>query len=196
MKTLVLILGLTLLNLPLSYGKTAEIEFVIQTLQPDINQDVKKQLAKQVFYLTNYYDLKWERYLSLLFQESSLNPDPKNCLRNNKNCQDIGMGQVSYRFWGEKLKIDRKKALKDLNYAILLSFKVYIHYFRKYSKADSLWYTRYHSGTPKLRKDYEKRIDAHYVKIEVAKHKFRRTLLNDKGKIYSKKDEGRKRRNR
>ena len=195
MRLLALLLGATLLYVPLSYGKTSEIEFVIQELQPNIKPHIKKQIAKDVLYLTNYYDLEWERYLSILFQESSLRVDPKNCLRDKPNCQDVGIGQVSYRYWGKKLKINRKRALKDLNYAILLSFKVYIHYFRKYYQVDRVWYTRYHSGTSKLRKGYEKRIDAHYGKIKVAKQKFRRTLLNEQGKIYSKKDEGWQRRN-
>lgn len=163
-------------------NKYLEIQHVVELLQPRIKQATKSALVKKLYSLSEY-GMKWEKYLSILRQESSLSLDPKTkgkkCIRRFRKCKDFGIGQVSYFYWGKKLKINRPKALTNAKYSISLSFKVYIHYYKKYAKRDKKWHSRYHSNTPSLRKAYEKRINRHYGKIVVAQKKFRR-LLNVK----------------
>lgn len=160
--------------------KEREIIHVINTIQPHIDKKLKYALVEKLE--TFPENMEWEMFLSILFQESSLNVDParngRRCSKHLKTCLDYGIGQVSYKYWGKKLKINRRKALKDPKYSISLSFQVYYSYFKRYSKKDKKWFTRYHSGTPSLRKDYEKRIFSHYGKIIIAQKQFRRSQAN------------------
>ena len=159
--------------------RTQEIEYVIQKLRPSIAKKLKKEVAFELDKLTSQSKIDWKRYISILFQESSLQLNPKAAGK----LYDYGIGQVSYYYWGKKLKIDKKKSLNNTKYSISISIIVYLHYRKKYAKRDSKWYTRYHSGTPSKRKAYEKRIDAHYGKIVVAQEQFRRTLLHGQNRI-------------
>lgn len=175
-------------NLTNEQLEVMEIASAIETLRPTMPSKNRSEMASLLYKMKNKHNIEWERYLSILFQESSLRLDPprggKTCKNRYNQCSDFGIGQVSYFFWGKKLQIDRKKALESLNYSISLSLIVYTHYFKKYSKRDKKWYTRYHSGTPSKRKDYEKRINAHYDKIKVAQSNFRKALLYGQKNIY------------
>jgi hypothetical protein len=158
----------------LAKADTKVIEDSIQTLQPKLNSEKVKILAKILKEYEKQTKTNWRIYLAILFQESSLRVDPTKCKNNIESCRDFGIGQVAYKYWGKPLKVNKHKALTDLEYSVALSIQVLENYRKKYAKKDRYWYTRYHSNTPKLRKRYLKRIISHYGKIVIAERNFRR----------------------
>lgn len=144
------------------------IKTTILKLQPLYHKN-PKQLEELTVALDNYsekYNICWKLATAIFFQESSLLRDPQNCYKKPANCTgDRGISQINYRVWGKLLKIDKKRLLLDVDYAVHKGFKV-LKIYKERHKNEQNWYSRYHSGTPRFRKAYEKRILKILEKIE------------------------------
>lgn len=93
--------------------------------------------------------------------------DPQGCMKVKKRCKDYGIGQLNYKIWGKHLKLSRVRLLTDVDYAVESSVKVYMYYKTRYAKKELDWFTRYHSGTPKLRYRYLKYLNRGFKKINL-----------------------------
>lgn len=161
-----ILLGLAFLSMsPQEMQDLNETVQIIEHLQPDVSDRYAIELAVSVNQAVIKYDLPKEKFLAILFQESSLRTDPKDCAVEVKNCTpDFGIGQVNFPVWGDHLKMDRIRALTDVAYSVELSAKV-LHSYKRFKKHERNWWSRYHSKTSERRKDYEERILYHYGKI-------------------------------
>ena len=132
---------------------------IVQKLNPVLD-------TKYTKFISDVIDDKSERYgidkiiaISILFRESGFNPNPRRCHVIRERCVvDIGVSQINFKVWGKYLKLDRKRLIYDIEYNIDIMFKILVDYKRRY-KREKQWYTRYHSGTPKYRRIYTKKID-------------------------------------
>lgn len=92
--------------------------------------------------------------------------DPQNCLKQPEKCTgDYGIGQINGRVWKEALNLDTKKLKTDPKYAIMMTAKILANYKKRYGNKELNWYTRYHSGTPSKRADYQARLNKAFEKI-------------------------------
>jgi hypothetical protein len=103
-----------------------------------------------------------------MFQESSLRKDPQNCLKQPEKCTgDYGVGQVRKQIWDNYpwMVFDKTKLMSDYAYGVRATAKVLAHYKRYYESKDDMWYGRFHSGTPTLKRGYVARIKVAKAKI-------------------------------
>lgn len=142
---------------------------VIKELQPKLSDKDAEAIATIVSRNSAKTGIEWRLVVAILFQESSLKIDPQNCKVNFTRCNDMGIGQVRYSVWGKELKIDKKRMVTDLEYAIGKVYKVLGHYREKYGQKELNWFTRYHHGDPSFRFEYMKRLNRAYAKINAVK---------------------------
>lgn len=163
-----ILMFLQILTTPIEHSLTALCEFEkvdtdvvkiredIVRLQPIYSKNKERAhlVATAIVESSKNNDIDSEIYLAILFKESSLLTDPQNCLKEAKSCTgDYGMSQVNYRTWGKVLNIDKAKMLTDVAYSIEVGARV-LSYYKRYENKDSIWYARYHSKTPRLKKMY------------------------------------------
>lgn len=142
---------------------------VINSLQPKLSDKEVESIATTISRNSAKTGIDWRLVVAILFQESSLRLDPQNCKVNFTRCNDMGIGQVRYSVWGKELKIDKKRMVTDLEYAIGKTYKVLVHYRERYGHKELNWYTRYHHGDPGFRFEYMKRLNKAYAKINAIK---------------------------
>ncbi len=146
-----------------------KITRVIANLQPNMNRYQNRMLAKVIHENSTRTGIDWRLVVAILFQESSLRLDPQNCKVNFTRCNDMGIGQVRYSVWGKTLKIDKKRMVTDVEYAIEQVYAVLSHYKLQYGKRELNWFTRYHSGDPEFRAIYMRKLNRAYAKINAIK---------------------------
>ena len=111
--------------------------------------------------------LDWRKAVAIIYQESSFQTDPQDCLRIKRICYvDIGIGQTNWKLWNRVFKIERLRLASDYEYALDVSFKI-LEYYKKKKGHRRNWHEYFHSGTPSKRKTYRKRLKKHYDKIVV-----------------------------
>lgn len=145
----------------------ANAQTAIERLQPNLTEEEVVQISYAVVNYSSDINLTWSRFTAILFQESSLKLDPKNCKLNASSCSgDYGLGQVHYSIWGEVLKINKNLMMTNYDYSIRMSAEVFKKYYKQYGSKDPNWWTRYHSKTPSLKKEYQARVNRISDKIK------------------------------
>lgn len=125
-------------------------------------------LANFGYKIESELGLDWRKALSIIYQESSFQTDPQDCLRIKRICLvDIGIGQINWKLWNRVFPIERLRLASDYEYALEVSFKIFQHYHKRYAKRSKYWYLYYHSGTPSKRITYRKHLKRHYDKMVV-----------------------------
>lgn len=145
----------------------ADAERIALTLQPELSKGEAQSLAFFVVETSEEIGLHWTHLMAIFFQESSLRLDPKDCMTGASTCTgDFGVGQVNFKTWGEALNLNKHSMLTSYSYSIRKSAEVFKIYKEKYEGKDPKnWWTLYHSKTPDLRKEYQRKVKAVHVRI-------------------------------
>lgn len=149
--------------------KIALISKVISNLQPNLNSKMNRLLTESIYKNAQATGIDWRIAVAIMFQESSLTLDPQNCKADFTQCNDMGIGQVRYSIWGKELKIDKKRMVTDVDYAVGKVFKILAMHKESHGQKEFNWFTRYHSKTPSHRAEYMRRLNKAYAKINSIK---------------------------
>lgn len=140
----------------------------VQKLQPALSEKQAELLAIIIVSNSNEVNLTWSQFTAILFQESSLKLDPKNCMDHAKTCTgDYGIGQVNYATWGQVLDINKNLMMTDYTYSIEKSVEVLKKYYVLYGHKDPNWWVKYHSKTPSLKREYQAKVKRVHDRIQV-----------------------------
>ena len=138
----------------------------INKLNPVLDANYTNQLANLIDLYATQYGIEKEIVLSILFQESSFNPFPRDCNTSKEVCLvDIGIGQINYKVWKKHLNLNRKRLISDFAYNLETSFKILLDLKTRYGNIDKEWYCGYHSLTKRLKRNYCKKINRHLRRI-------------------------------
>lgn len=106
-------------------------------------------LAEPLYASSLKYGMDWRIVLAIFDHESRLKFEAVNW-----KSRDFGIGQVNYRTILRR-KIDLGRLLTDREYAVEASVAILSELKDKYAKIEKKhWWSRYHSPTPRYRKEY------------------------------------------
>lgn len=160
----------------------------VQYLQPRHSQKMAKKIAGAVYHYSKSINVDWRLFLSILYQESSLDLDPQKCMEKefeehfkrvktkkhsfkyvkipNRKCEDYGISQINWKTWGKEMQLDKKLLLTDVDYSVKAAANILAFYKTKHSRHDRRWHLRYHSATPYYKAEYEEYIKRRYNRIK------------------------------
>jgi soluble lytic murein transglycosylase-like protein len=131
--------------------------------KPGINKRYARRLSDKIYKYTKKYRINKRLFTAMLMQESRYNLKAKNCtvgldetFKENKVCQDYGIGQISYitaRY--DSYKFDMERLTTDLDYSIKASLTVLKDIKDSYGRKEEFYWTRYNARSPKKRTEYQ-----------------------------------------
>ena len=163
---LVSLLGSLFLSSPVRAETVSTVSAVVRELQPALSDRDAQEIAQEVTSQAEENHFDWKLFLAVLFQESSLHRDPHNCLKVRLHCRDFGIGQVNWRTWGIRWRLNKLLLVTNYPYAIGVSARIFAQYQNRFKAHDRYWLGRYNSGTLEYRRDYQKKVLRHYARIK------------------------------
>jgi hypothetical protein len=139
-----------------SYKPVQRIEAAIVTLQPSVDTQIAKQLARSIYYWCGRYGLDPITTVALGFQESSLTPGRVS------GTGDIGVFQLSPRTI-KAYNLDAVRLNYDLDYSVYAFAYVMDDKLRVCGSRKAVGC--FHSFTPELRESYQALILKHRQRI-------------------------------
>lgn len=132
------------------------MKFISKT-NPKLAEEVKQEVATSILKVSQKHNLDHKLMLSIIAVESSFKPAAKS------TTGDFSIVQINYATWSVEFKriqgkvLNFQKLKKDIPYSIESMGEI-LSYLKRYQVKDSLWFARYHSKTPSLKRIYAKRI--------------------------------------
>lgn len=182
MKLITLITTLLLANTAYA-GTLREVCVVMTTLTPSLSKQDADMYSRSIVKYSKQYGVDWRVSVAIFKQESNFNHKSINW-----KSHDYGIGQMNAKTIQNR-DIDLGALMTDHDYAIEQTFQMLKELQDKYGKIDSKndlrWFTRYHSFTPSIRKNYRKLLDKHLTAIEAIQsvEKRRRTSNHTSPKV-------------
>lgn len=163
-----------------------EITSTIQQLSPHIDNNTARLYGIIIEKYSLEYGIDWRIAVAIFQQESSFRLDAVNY-----KSADFGIGQLSWKWHIKPKELDLQRLLNDPDYAIHQTFKILANLKQSYntgSKGWLVWYTRYHSFTPKIRKRYYYKLVRWFRVINGRKDKEKTSNYNSGSKSTSKEN--------
>lgn len=124
----------------------------IMNNKPDMDKNRAKEIARLIDMVHTKHGIPKRIFAAVIMQESGY-----NLKAINKSSSDYGISQINKRT-AKAFGFDTKRLTTDLEYSIEAGAIVLADFQRMYAKRDPLWFTRYNSSKPSLRKKYLKNI--------------------------------------
>lgn len=137
-------------------------------LNKNLDYENVVEYSNALSYCSETYKLDWRLVAAILYQESGLNHRAISW-----KSRDYGIGQLHYKTIINR-NVDLGKLLTDSAYAIDETCKLLKSLKDKYNYDNvdwRIWYTRYHSYTPKYRMQYYKLIQKHINRLKNVSNK-------------------------
>lgn len=144
-----------------SQGERAEeTARYILALKPSMDARRAKRLARQIDYWAGRYEVDPFLMAAIIRQESNFESIracwPAPWKGEGATTCDHGLAQVN-QTWIDKWKLDAQKLIDDDGYNIYIQARI-LAWIRHYHPAEVAWFSRYHSGTPSKRLEYQKQL--------------------------------------
>lgn len=136
--------------------------FQVLTLSPETGLDRQVRVASAIETVSLEYQLQTDLLVSIAFAESGFKRRQKNC-NSNLTC-DHGLMQIN-TIWIEHYGLDADRLVKDDLYNLRVAGRILSH-LRKYYGHEPDWWTRFHSFTPKHRRNYGQKVGRWLAQIE------------------------------
>jgi len=148
-----------------------KISNVINAIAPHIDKKLSEEYGIIIDKYSQQYDINWKIVVAIFKQESDF--DIKAV---NYRSRDFGIGQIHYRNI-IRLEINLGKLLTDADYAIHQTFLFLKTIKLRYYHKEIGWYSRYNSGTPPIRKKYQRKLNRKFLLIK-------RALKNEEARTH------------
>lgn len=132
--------------------------------KPIIDKRHAMKISNIIHKYSRYYQVPAKIYTAILMQESGYNLKAKNCTTGLDDaykpatvCFDFGMSQINFHT-AKYNKFDIPRLTKDLTYSIKSGIIVLKHFKSRYGTKEKKWWSRYNTGTPSLRRVYERKV--------------------------------------
>jgi hypothetical protein len=122
----------------------------IEDISYDVTPRRAKWLAKVIKYEAAKKDIDPFLVAAILMQESAFHTGVIS------ETDDVGIAQINWATWNKELRLNRNLLETDDYYGIVMAIKVLVKMRKQYEEKDPcLWWSTYHSATPKYRHRYE-----------------------------------------
>lgn len=152
-------LGLGILFSSIAVGKAEPNSIVLNpiykqilTNNPSLTRAYIMKLTYIISKVADKYDLEPSLIAAILAQESMYKLNAVNPLSH-----DYSIAQINYNTI-KLYKLDKKRLLKDLEYAVESCSIILRGISDKYAYKEKYWWTRYHSKTPSRRLLYKRKV--------------------------------------
>lgn len=131
----------------------------------DENDAFLKEIADQIKNVSIATGIDYKIYLSIIKTESSFRQDVIS------STGDFSLAQINYKKWDVEFKrlglnpIDFEKLKTEHGYSIQIMGQI-LKILKKRHGTDSLWFARYHSSTPSLKKIYADKLNRVIKRLE------------------------------
>jgi hypothetical protein len=143
-------------------AKAANVPKIMEQIKkndPKIHSTQAILLAVEIAKVTKKYKIPYKIFTAILMQESKYTLSAVNCYKGM--CRDYGISQINVRTI-EHYKFCKDKLIKNLPYSIEAGAIVLKDIKRRFEKLDENWWSRYNSGTPEKRRQYEKLVSQYF----------------------------------
>ncbi len=167
-KTLILALIFSLISTPVmpkSFTKAeisryniAVISKMIQTVQPELQEKKRNQIALALYQTSKKYAIEPKIMVAIISTESNFDNSAVSV------SGDLSLAQINTKVWDaefERLglgKIDKKLLKADESYALNKMGKILSILKTRHAKKDAKWYAVYHSRTKKYKNAYDGKV--------------------------------------
>jgi len=131
----------------------------IKKNKPSLSKKYAMKLSNVIYKAARKHKIPAKIYTAILMQESGYSLKAKGChrgiletetstgiaLTEGTICSDFGISQIYFRT-ARVYAIDIARLTTDLEYSVMAGAKV-LKFFKRYSKKDKNWFTRYNCGT-------------------------------------------------
>lgn len=131
---------------------------MIAVVQPELDEESRDNIANKLSLAIKKYNIEPQIFISIIDTESNFNSDKIS------HTGDLSMAQINVEMWNREFKrmnlplMDKEKIQSDLDYSFQKMAEILNIIKIRHEKEDRTWYARYHSGTPKLKDDYLKKL--------------------------------------
>jgi hypothetical protein len=159
--------------------KVDDIESIIADVYNKPTDEKIRLLSASIANESDAHGLDYKMMLSIIKAESSFDQSKVS------STGDLSVAQINYDHWNPEFKrlhypsLNKEKLKTDTAYSVKIMAEILDILAHRYKNKDKLWYARYHSGTPRLKIEYAKKIKTELNLIEKSE------VLNSQEKITS-----------
>lgn len=147
----------------------------ILKLQPELNPDLALSYSQSIYRYAKKFKISSDLMVAIINQESGFNKKSirkeKGIIEVNGQFKEVEAGfdfclmQISY--WNiRKRSINTNKLMKESDFCIKTGATILSEFKEMYGKTEKDWWTRYNASTLNYRKEYQRKVERHLVKIQ------------------------------
>lgn len=143
---------------------------MISVVQPELDARLRDAFATYISKATSTYKIEPQIIVAIIDTESDFKAEKVS------TTGDLSLAQINVEIWNKEFirmkmaPMIKEKIKKDPQYALMKMGEILSIIKRRYAKADSHWYARYHSNTLKYKKDYLYKLEVRLKQIALSKY--------------------------
>ena len=132
---------------------------MIAIVQPELDEETRDIIATKLSLAIKKYNIEPQIFVSIIDTETNFKTGKIS------STGDLSIAQINVDVWNREFErmnlplIDKDRVQVDLEYAFTKMADILNIIKIRHEKSDPKWYARYHSGTPKFKNDYLRKLE-------------------------------------